>query len=327
MQMTGKQIITPLMPSLVWADEVTLAVEIADFEDVDLSTQGYWTPVQEGSAQMLSGGWLFSNYYSSYFWGGFTASNRTDITQSGMDAQYTAVTGTGHESSNYAVAYTMGTPTVVTTVDGSEHAVTGCYITNNLWAYQNMRYGDYTSDPFGGVNGTAPDFFVLHATGKDLNGNTTGSVDFYLADYRFDNSEDDYIIDTWEWFDLSPLGEVVSVSFSLESSVNDQFGMVTPAYFCMDDFNGVAPEPETVVCDYRFLMSLYPNPTEGPVTISISQVSEFEYVILNAMGQEVMRGRGIGGSQLLNLSSFAKGVYFVKVNVDDSMLTRKLIVR
>lgn len=415
------------MNVLVSGEEVVFNVEVADFEDVDLSAQGYWTPAQEGSAQMLSGGWLFSNYYSSYFWGGFTASNNTDITQSGMDAQYTAVTGTGHESSNYAVAYTMGTPTIVTTVDGSEHAVTGCYITNNLWAYQNMRYGDYTSDPFGGANGTAPDFFVLHATGKDLNGNTTGSVDFYLADYRFDNSEDDYIVDTWEWFDLSSLGEVASVSFSLESSVNNQFGMVTPAYFCMDDFNGVAPEipyedqppyvvnpvadwvsnafpdsitvnlngvvadddssldsivytliansDETIISTqvidnmltiirltdeegsanltlraisgelyvdfavnvtlnpvvgvhtYQTLMSLYPNPTEGPVTISIPQVSEFEYVILNAMGQEILHGHSHGEQQQLNLSDFAKGIYYVKVKFENTVLVRKMIVR
>ena len=159
-----------------------------------------------------------------------------------MDAQYTAVTGAGHNtSSNYAVAYTMGMPTTVTAADGLAHTVTGCYVTNNLWAYKSMRDGDSYSAPFGGSDGTTPDYFVLHAIGKDMDNNAIDTLDFYLADHRFDNPEEDYIVDTWEWFDLSSLGEVASISFTLESSANNSWGMVTPAYFCMDDFNGIAP--------------------------------------------------------------------------------------
>jgi hypothetical protein len=36
------------------------------------------------------------------------------------------------------------------------------------------------------------------------------------------------------------LGEVATISFSLSSTKNDNGGMITPAYFCMDDFNGAA---------------------------------------------------------------------------------------
>ena len=79
----------------------------------------------------------------------------------------------------------MGTPTVVSTADGSAHTVTGCYVTNNLWAYKNMLYGDYTAVPFGGNDGTTPDYFLLSAIGKDANGNIIDTLYFYLADYRF----------------------------------------------------------------------------------------------------------------------------------------------
>ena len=220
--------------------EVAVNVDIAHFEDVEVGSNGYWQP-QEGNNEMLSGGWVFTNYYSEYFWGGFTTSNHTDLNQTGLGAQYTAVTGVGYDgSSQYAVAYTYGAQTEVYAADGESHTVTGCYVTNNLWAYQNMLEGDYSVTPFGGTNGTDPDWFKLTATGKNANGQTVGTLDFYLADYRFSNPEDDYIIDTWEWFDLSPLGEVASISFGLESTKQNYGGMITPAYFCMDDFNGGA---------------------------------------------------------------------------------------
>ena len=234
----GKQVD---MEVLVSGDEVVIGLGTATFEDVTLGSAGYWQG-EEGDNEMFSGGWYFTNYYSSYFWGGFTASNHTDLSQSGLDAQYTAATGAGYDgSAQYAVAYSYGAQTDVHAADNSVQTVSGCYVTNNLWAYQNMLNGDATATPFGGTSGNDPDWFKLTATGKNAGGQTVGTLDFYLADYRFSNHDDDYILDTWEWFDLSPLGPVASISFSLSSSKNDNYGRITPAYFCMDDFNGAGP--------------------------------------------------------------------------------------
>ena len=231
------------MEVLVSGVEVIVGLGTADFEDVSLNIDGVWIPSQTGNAQLLSGGWSFTSYYESYFWGGFSASNHTDLTQTGMDAQYTAVTGAGHEGSvQYAVTYTMGAQTEVSALDESVQTVTGCYVTNNLWAYQSIIEGDYSSTPFGGTTGNDPDWFKLIATGKNASGQTVGTLDFYLADYRFSNNAEDYVLNTWEWFDLSPLGPVASISFSLSSTKSNSYGMLTPAYFCMDDFNGTGPE-------------------------------------------------------------------------------------
>ncbi len=231
----------------VSGSDVTVTVETATFDDVTLGTNGYWQG-QDGNNEMFSGGWLFTNYYSSAysFWGGFTASNHTDMSQSGMNAQYTAASGAGYDgSAQYGVAYAMGSQTDVYASDGQLHTVTGCYVTNDLWAYQNMHDGDATATPFGGTSGTDPDWFKLTATGKNADGQTIGTAEFYLADYRFDNSEDDYILNSWEWFDLSTLGAVHTISFSLSSSKNNSGGMITPAYFCIENFNGEAPTPPT----------------------------------------------------------------------------------
>ena len=230
------------MEVLVSGDAVVVGPGTATFEDVTLNAEGVWQAPHEGDNTFISGDWNFTSYYSSYYWGGFTVTNHTDLTQSGMDAQYTAIAGEGHDGSvQYATAYTMGTLTQVTATDGSLQTVSGCYVTNNVWAYQNMLEGDYSATPFGGSTGNDPDWFKLTATGKNASGQTVGTLDFYLADYRFTNNDEDYILDTWEWFDLSPLGPVASISFTLSSTKNNTYGMITPAYFCMDDFNGTGP--------------------------------------------------------------------------------------
>ena len=227
--------------------EVSVTVGIATFDDVALGSTGYWQG-EDGENEMFSGGWIFTNYYYQEwsFWGGFTASNHTDLTQSGLDAQYTAITAGGYNgSAQYGVAYTEGVQTEVYASDGAAHTVTGCYVTNNLWAYQSITEGDYSSTPFGGPSGNDPDWFKLTATGKNASGQTVGTLDFYLADYRFTNNADDYVVTTWEWFDLSPLGAVSTIAFTLSSTKGNQYGMLTPAYFCIENFNGEAPTPPT----------------------------------------------------------------------------------
>ena len=158
----------------VSGSEVVIVVDVADFEDVELSPSGIWEPL-EGNNEMFSHGWAFTNYYSSYFWGGFTASNRTDLSQTYMSAQYTAITGCGYDgSAQYAVAYTYGAQTDVYAADGEPRSVTGCYVTNNLWAYQNMLDGDNTVSPFGGYSGNEPEmniaYSVIGAVRSEKNG-------------------------------------------------------------------------------------------------------------------------------------------------------------
>ncbi len=223
---------------------IAMAQEPATFEDVPLGSGGIWQP-PVGENEMPSGGWLFTNSTQYGYWGGFTASNRTDLNPSGLDAQYTAAAGCGYDgSTQYAVAYTMGVQTDVYATDGQLHTVTGCYVTNNLWTYQDILQGGYGEPPYGGSTGNDPDWFKVTATGKNASGQTVGTLDFYLADYRFANNEEDYVLNTWEWFDLSPLGDVATISFSLSSSRGSGYNMITPAYFCMDNFNGGGAAPD-----------------------------------------------------------------------------------
>jgi hypothetical protein len=209
--------------------------DIATFDDLVLSPESYWNG-SDDSGGFSSGNAFFNNNYDPAWesWDGFSYSNITDTTTSDFSAQYNAITGSGQGgSANYAVGYVgwMGPPTV--TLDAPK-TLFGLYVTNNNYTYYSMLNGDLYSKKFGGTNGNDPDWLLLTITGKDGDGNITGAVEFYLADFRFEENSRDYIASTWWFVDLTPLGEVKSLEFSLSSSDVGDWGMNTPAYFAID---------------------------------------------------------------------------------------------
>ena len=216
----------------------------ATFEDLPLAAESYWNG-SDGSGGFSSGGAHFNNNYDTRWgsWDGFSYSNITDTTAEGMAGQFNAITGTGQGgSANYAVGYVgwAGPPTITLDAAG---IVDGLYVTNNNSAYYSMLKGDLFAKKFGGVTGDDGDWFVLTITGKDAGGAVTDVVEFYLADYRFADNGEDYIVDAWEYVDLSALGVAKSLEFGLSSSDVGAWGMNTPAYFAIDT---LVPEPGTI---------------------------------------------------------------------------------
>lgn len=70
-------------------------------------------------------------------------------------------------------------------------------------------------------------------------------------------------------------------------------------------------------------VSVYPNPTNGVLNIVVN--GNFEYQILNGMGQEVVNGTAQGTEQV-NLSNMSKGVYFLRLNTGSQVNIQKIVV-
>lgn len=208
-------------PSNLWA-------QTADFEDLSLGPESFWNGDDE-TGDFVSNGVTFSNHYNAewYSWDGFAYSNITDIVSSGYEAQYNAITGSGADGSEiYAVAYVSAYAGTLPTITlETEQTVTGAYFTNNNYAYYSMKNGDDFAKKF-----TADDWFKLTITGFDTQEVATGTVEFKLADGT-------RVLNEWTWVDLSALGPVKQLTFSLSSTDNGDWGMNTPSYFCLDSFN------------------------------------------------------------------------------------------
>lgn len=223
-------------------------VIVADFEDLSLAPGGYWNGTSViGAKTFQSQGVTFHN--TSFDWGGgftswegFGYSNANDTTTAGYTNQYAVWTpGTGHGGAgNYGIAYRGGARPRLTLADPA--VVREIWVNNTTYAALSMRNGDAFAKKFGGTDGTDEDWFRLTVFGLDSDDNELGSVEFYLADYRFADSALDYIVGAWTRIDTSALGAVKHLEFDLASSDVGSFGMNTPAYFALDDIE-VIPEP------------------------------------------------------------------------------------
>mgnify|MGYP000327269660 FL=1 len=216
---------------------------VADFDVLPVGAGGYW------NGSDLSGGFTsdlvrFQNSYDTNwsFWAGFAYSRVNDTNTPGYGNQYavwtpgTGVGGTG----SYAVVYDSAWDEQDVVTFPFPVLVKGVYLNNTTYAALAMRDGDVFSKKFGGATGDDPDWFKVTITGRDAGGADVGSVDFYLADYRFTNNALDYIVGEWTWVDLSSLGPgVKSLHFTLSSSDTGAWGMNTPAYFAMDNLSFV----------------------------------------------------------------------------------------
>lgn len=175
------------------------------------------------------GGTMFS-------WTGFAWSSHRDTFTKSFENQYSAITKYGYDKSDvYCIAYPNSEDFILL---DDESEISGFYVTNTTYAYYSMLEGDDFSKKFGGDSGADSDFFKLTIEGYNSSESKTGEVHFYLADYRFADSSKDYIVDEWEWVNLSSLGKVKKLKFLLSSSDNGDFGMNTPGYFAMDNLNG-----------------------------------------------------------------------------------------
>lgn len=233
----------PMVATYACIDNITLvtgAKGAATFENLPLEAEGFWNGT-DGTASFVSGGFLFENGYQDYsgypYCYGFFYTNRTATTYGGYAPtdQYNSCVGQGAEESATFATYNLNlfdNPKGVVVL-GKARKISGCYLTNNAYAYLSMKNGENGTKQF-----AQGDWFKLTITGTDDEGKTTGSVDFYLADLRSENVAEQYILDSWQWCDLTSLGEVRRLDFTMSSTDNGDWGMNTPAYFCLDNLDG-----------------------------------------------------------------------------------------
>ncbi len=251
-----------LVTSACLFGQTTHADTVIDFNELDAWTfsgaSGSYYNGNSGNGSN-SNGWTsgsggasvyFGNEYNSAwggFWNGFAYSNVNDPTTADFTNQYAAITGTGFGGGgNYAVGY-AGDHAFFDLPTGQR--ATSIQLTNTTYAGLAMEQGDSFSKKFGGASGNDPDYFLVTLTGYSQwggSGDVTGSLDFYLADYRFADNSLDYIIRDWTEVNLSVLGHASSIRLTFEGSDMGSFGLNTPAYVALDHLRLTAiPEPHS----------------------------------------------------------------------------------
>ncbi|MFK8038981.1 MAG: DUF4465 domain-containing protein [Crocinitomicaceae bacterium] len=326
-----KQLLTVIIAGLTFSS----VSQTTDFETpLNFSDTAWFGQDQiiDGDTTFISGEIEFENSYNSA-WQSFTGwgySNSIDATTPGFTNQFSAIAQSGATgSSQFGICYANNGNTRAFRQTGNPAVFYGAYFSNTTYAYLSMQNGDMFTKKFGdstdangaldGTNGE--DWFLLTIYGLEADSTrTSDSVNFYLADYRFSDSTQDYILDSWEFVNLSSLGSVYGLDFQLTSSDAAPWGMNTPAYFVMDNLStgylSVAAQKTT---DF----SMYPNPANNRVSINTNERSTIQ--IIDLSGRILYSVDGIVGQMEIPLNQLNSGIYLVKVGSEGNYRTQKLI--
>ncbi|GEM_PF-1186369 len=301
-------------------------LSVATFEDLGLEPGSYWfyNPEQPVGS-FKSGSFTFNNSWSEWdgfiYWEAFAYSSMAlgldDL--SDYDAQYGNVTGKGVDGSNtFAVVfYSLYSPPVIRLDNPA--VISGVYLTNDLYTYNSVINGDYfAGDPF--EQGDYLKVIFEEATIANGTKNVRPMVEFYLADYRSENPADHYIVTDWEWLDLSELGEVPAITLYFEGSRNNEYGLLTPAYLCMDNFGS----------DGSTNLPTIKEESQSQVSVSDEQLiiqsalSNYRVSVYAANGSLMYKGIAQGDSNI-NIASWARGVYVVEISSPEGKEVKKIV--
>ena len=315
------------MITLIVIYQVTFSAgqETVDFEDFGIGIDSFLNG-SEADGSFVSKSITLPNNYNGEFdsWIGWSISSITDNTTPGFGNQYSAITGVGFDNSqNYAVSFEFGENKIKLNDEGN--TIDGFYVTNNTYAYLSMKDGDAFAKKFGGETGNDPDFFLMTIRGYNDGEQQADSINFYLADYRFEDNSDDYLIADWTYIDVSVLGEVDSIGLSLSSSDNGQFGMNTPAYFCVDQIvtstGMTTPVQEPVLST---LIDIYPNPTADKIFITQDVEDKIQLLLYSQTGQLIYELDARQYSEM-NLEDLKSGTYYLRIKASTSQMTKMII--
>lgn len=207
----------------------------SDFEDINLGDKLYDNG-ETAEGKFTSGDFNFVNNYSLTEYGpyfdGFTISASTSTafdSDSYLVDQFNSCVGSGAgNSSQYAViswsSYSDNRADAIYHKDNKLFTPQSVALTNAAYAFNVIRTGNNYSRKF-----TDEDVFTLKFLGYKENEATGTSVEVNLA-------EAGMLQFAWKTIDLTDLGEVDEIRFEMTSTDSGNWGMNTPAFFCIDDF-------------------------------------------------------------------------------------------
>lgn len=290
------------VPQTIGFDSYTLGVDTFDNQ---ANNQGYFE----------FDGIRFENYYDvTYDYNtGFSITNKQNDTTGDYTNGHSAITASGYNSSIYSMFYGSG----AIDLNGLTRGIEGLYVSNGTYAYFSMLNGDAYGKKFGdtvnasgvsdGTNGE--DFFKVIFTGISTTGDTIAQVEYFLADYRFADDAQDYIVDDWDYVDLTSLngttGTLAKIGIGFESSDVGMFGMNTPAYVAIDDVRILAPAS---LAETELKLAAYPNPMQDELVIP----GNFDLVQLISINGQIIKEIHQANNAVLNVADLKPGAYILQ---------------
>lgn len=301
--------------------DLTKASTVLTFD----TENGAWTGTYDDDAESIESqcfSFVHSSINSYKTWWGFTASNsaNNDRQSNTITFQFSNMAKGGivlkedgtvmtdafgtpviSDSIPYLVAYyspfMAKRPVQLAFNDGKSYQAVGVYVNLNSYSYYSIECGDSFSRAF-----TQGDKFTLtiHGVASD---ESEKAIDVELASYDNGNLT---INRGWKYVDLSPLGVVNEMYFTMKSTDTGTYGDNTPEYFCLDKLM-VKPSSSTGV-DAVASNSPQINYDRNTNIVTITG-AEFT-AVYDTLGNKVMTSE----ERSFDISSLPAGVYIIRTD-------------
>lgn len=302
-----------------------IAQSVIGFEDITLSPESYiddstftYSNTDFGSSVNVT----FHNFHDTTgYWYGFAASNSTDNTTAGYGNQYAAISGSGAQNSANYLIYYSGSLGISKSGNKEFFSVD---INNTTLAALSMRDGDAFAKKFGGASGDDPDYLLLQIVGYQNGMQLNDTIDFYLADYRFSDNNQDYILDAWTSVNLQGIAQADSIMFFFKSSDVGQWGINTPLYFALDNVTFTSPlsldNPSSPAT-----LSIWPNPASGELFAETGAPARLQ--VIGMSGQVFIQQQSPASPARIDIQSLPAGVYILKTETGTTRTFTKFVKR
>lgn len=288
-------------------------MDLSKATTIEYNEKNIWNDVYKEGALIQSQEFTFSHVSSSaFYYNGFFASKSTAVLESSnFDDQWGCMAKGGYagEGTPYLVAYwdayadsISGERSCEVTLSSPYYAA-GFYVCNSPFTYYTIQKGNRRFEKF-----DAGDWFKLIVHGVDAQGTEIGKVEYYLADYRGKDSNTWTLNKSWEWVDLSPLGRVASLYFTMESSRPGERGLKTPTYFCLDRLT-VLTIPSSVEESVAPAVKAYYDRAAGVVRVDSAEPTEVAVYNMNGI---LLAKQPVAGTAAIDMTDSPSGVYVIR---------------
>lgn len=314
--------------SFLFMHVILTAQTIIDFESFDIPQDSFLNGSMNPGG-FIENGVILPNQYTPVYggvWSGWSLSSKEDTLSAGFTNQYSCIAGHGvNGSKQYALTYAPMGSVIKLEEPASDKRFIGMFVNNGTYPYYSMLNGDGFAKKFGGADGNDPDYFALSIKAFEGGELSSDSILFYLADYRFDDNNLDYIVKEWQFINLESFSRSDSLFLEFYSSDSGSFGVNTPTYVFVDNImiDEVLSSKEIGIPSD---MLIYPNPSNG--NFNISNVDQFHSIeIINENGRKVHSLTPMGQNTITFLNmNLPDGIYFVRFHSKTGSAIQKLVI-
>lgn len=205
----------------------------------------------------------------------------------------------------YYSPYMSARPVDMTFTDGKAYEAVGAYVNLNSYTYYSLVYGASPARAF--TNGDKLTL-TIHGVAPDESEKT---VDVDLSTYT---NGDFTSTRGWKYVDLTSLGTVNEIYFTMNTTDVGAYGANTPQYFCLDKLMVKAPSDSGIESAPVSDTSITYDRASHVVTISGSEFA----MVCDITGTMLMSGE----TSSFDISSLPAGVYIVKAGKNSIKITK-----